>query len=309
MQKVTIVAGPVSGAGPGGRPRWNWRVERTIGSTTHTIEPASAAEARKVFKAAILQALSENFPVFARFVEQTGAGEEAEYKADGTIVSRRMIPAREGILGPRCFIVPTTPVEKAKRTAALRHPPKPKAERKAKPPKVKAERKPKPVKEPKQAKPPKPPKAPKVPGVSPMVSAYLAAPDKAAWIASARGVEIAQVVRYLNQHGTAAQRAELEAARGARPAKPPKAPRGTRAAPPTPTTTEVFVDPVRVPRPTRTSAPRRQPVPPGGIYEDPRPRPAAPPPAPPPPPAAPAVDPALAMLEQWMKQQEAALKG
>lgn len=285
-KKIALVAGPVLGQDSRGRPRWTWKVERTVGDVKQEIQAANRPEATRIFREAILQGISEGFSVFARYVEQTGAGEEAEYQSDGTVSFRRMISAREGILGPRCFVVPMTPIEKAKRTAALRPPkkdaPPPKPPKPAKPPKE--AKPPKPPKEPKPAKPPKPPKPEAGPKMAPAVVEYLSAPNKVAWVAAAPGVKLAHIAKYMKAHGTAAQQQEFQAARTAReegkPVKPPSRP-PRPAAPAVPTTIATPEEALIYEVPPTVMAPVAPPAPPA---------PAAP--------AAPAVDPAvMAMLQ------------
>lgn len=347
-KKLSIVGGPVVSK-VGNRTRWQWVVERTIGDKVQKVEAASRADAARIFRDAILQAIGEEFSVFARFVDQTGGGDETEYGADGSILARRSISPKEGLIGPRCFVTPLTTVARKARTASLRPPKDAKPPKPPKPPKpAKPGRKPKASKPP--AKPPsakpataKPPSAPK-PKPKPrrepkpkaeakvpaLVQRYLdaqAAGTARAFVGGLKGIQIAQVVRWVNQHGSAADKAALEAARAkgsmrtsSKPApRVPTAPPRAPTAPRTPTAPRVSAAPqidfdedepggdqTFVPAPPR--APTAPPRTTGARPATAPPRaPTAPPRQPTAPPAAPPVDAGQAAFIAWLNRQEQAM--
>lgn len=287
MGSMTLVLAPVTGATETGRPKWVWVVERTIGDAKHEIKSESRAAATKVFRDAILQGIQESFSVHARAVEPTGAGEEVHYDSSGRIVKRRMIQPREGLLGPRCFISPVLGEDRKARTASLRPPKKaaaPKPSAKPRTPKPTAAPKPavapkpsaKPEAKPRTPRTPKPAAAPKPAAISPHVAEYLAltsAAAQTAWATTAKPYQIAQVVKYVSIHGTAAQKKDLEGARAEARAllearKPPKGkpgrPRKPQAPPPPKPEPEMIRAPrpqqIRQQRPARVPRPAEDPV-------------------------------------------------
>lgn len=155
MPKMDLRLAPVLGHNDKGTPRYDWKLQRIAGESKHEIVVRTKREAAKALKNAICDGLAHGFTVDALFVDQTGGGVAATYHADGTMKDRRMISPKEGLLGPRCFEIPTTKLEQRKRRAALRPPkaaaaakptrkpktPKPKAPAKSAKPKVSAKAK------------------------------------------------------------------------------------------------------------------------------------------------------------------------
>ena len=126
-KQCAVLAGPVLGAGASGRPRWEWRVERTVGSDTHAVPAGSKSEAKRIAQEVILDAIAAGFTVHARFVEQTGYAQSGVYHPDGRMTDVTYHTPKDGLLGPRCFELPFTVQERKVRASAMR-PKKPQAE-------------------------------------------------------------------------------------------------------------------------------------------------------------------------------------
>lgn len=161
---VTVQLAPV--VSPKQASRYVWRLQRTLGSKTVEVDLTTRSEAVKAFKAEINGAREKGHPVDARFLDATGGGEEASYATDGTM-TRKPIKAKDGLLGPRCFVTPiTTSARKAQMQASRPA----KGKKTSKPAKVKPAKPAKPAKaKPASAKPAKkktsaPPKKSKLDG-------------------------------------------------------------------------------------------------------------------------------------------------